>query len=70
VPDVFPAAMPVEEPIEAIVLLLLVHVPPLVADVYVVVYVRQRLALPEIAAGSGFTVTTVVAIGHAVPVTV
>ena len=52
--------VPVPEPIVATAVLLLVHVPPVVASLSEVVVVAQRLAVPDIAAGKGFTVTVTV----------
>lgn len=51
-----PVTMPVEL-IDAIAVLLLLHVPPLVALVSVVVLPTQVLAVPAIVAGVAFTVT-------------
>lgn len=59
-----PGAMPETMPdpvitVDAAVLLLL-HVPPVMPLVSVVVRPTQTLAVPDIAAGKGFTVTIVV----------
>ena len=61
VPPVTPVTTPVVEPIVAIVVVPLVHVPPVVASVNVVVSPWQTLAVPDIPAGLAFTVTTWVA---------
>ena len=50
-----PVTMPVE-PTAAIAVLLLLHPPPVVPSVNVIVDPAQTLALPVIAPGSGFTV--------------
>ena len=60
VPAVRPVTTPVETPIVATPVLPLVHVPPLVASVRVVVAPTQALSVPPMAAGLAFTVTTVV----------
>jgi hypothetical protein len=49
--------MPVDDPIVAFVLLLL-HVPPLVRSLSVVVEPGQTLSVPSMPDGKGFTVTT------------
>ena len=56
VPAATPVTMPEEEPMVATEVLLLVHVPPLVASVSVVVWPVHTLVVPAIAAGVGFTV--------------
>ena len=53
---------PVDEPMMAIEVLLLLHVPPGVASVSVVVKPMQPLLVPLIAPGNGFTVTSVMAV--------
>ena len=59
-----PTATPVTTPVviftEAIPLLMDVHVPPDVAEVSDVEAPTHTLPIPEIAAGSGLTVTTAV----------
>ena len=61
VPTVPPFTIPVADPIVALVLLL-VHVPPPVASLNVVVSPKHTLRSPSIAVGTGFTVTTAVAL--------
>ena len=61
-PDNTPVIIPVEEPAVAIPVLPLVHVPPLVASLKVVVKPAQTAAVPVIDDGNGLTVTTTVAI--------
>lgn len=66
---VVPAATPDTTPelfIVATEVLLLLHVPPVVASLSEVVDPTQTLVVPSIAPGSGFTVTTVV-LKHVVP---
>ena len=58
-PALTPVAMPVEDPIAALLLLLLQVPPP--ASLSVVVKPIHTFVVPGIAAGSGFTVTAVVA---------
>jgi hypothetical protein len=53
-----PVTTPEEVPIVATAGLLLVHVPPGVASVSVMVVPRQTLDDPEMEAGDGLTVTT------------
>ena len=60
-PGVPPVTVPDAEPILAIRLLLLVQVPPLTVLVRVVVRPVHTCVTPEIADGSGLTVTTAVA---------
>jgi len=57
VPDVTPVTTPVLEPIVATVLVVLLHVPPLVASDNVVVVPGHRNIVPVIAAGSGLITT-------------
>ena len=57
-----PVTRPVAEPILAIPEALLLHVPPVVASLNVVVSPEQTLRVPSIAVGDGFTVTTAVTI--------
>ena len=61
VPDVTPEAIPELVPMVATLVLLLSHVPPPVLE-SVVVEPAQTVAVPVIADGNGFTVTTVVVI--------
>ena len=58
VPPATPVNVPEAEPIDATKLLLLVHVPPLAASVSVTVDPIHVAALPNIAVGNAFTVTT------------
>jgi hypothetical protein len=58
VPDVIAVITPVE-PMVATEVLLLLHVPPDVAEVTVIVPPGQRLPIPEIDAGNGPAVITV-----------
>jgi hypothetical protein len=60
-PGVPPVIVPDVDPIGAIVLLLLVHVPPVTASVSVVVSPEHTCVVPAIAVGSVFTVTAAVA---------
>jgi len=62
VPASTPVIIPLLVPMVATVVLLLVHEPPDVALLSVVVRPTHTLVVPEIAAGRGFTVSTVVAI--------
>ena len=55
-----PVTMPVSESTEAMEALLVVHVPPPVRSLNVVVSAIQTLLLPNIVVGIGFTVTVVV----------
>lgn len=57
VPELTPVAMPVDEPILAIAVLLLLHVPPAVASLSVVLNPTHRLLLPVMAAGDVLTVS-------------
>jgi hypothetical protein len=59
VPATRPFTTPVDEPIVATVVLLLDHIPPSVVLLKLVVSPIQTLAVPDIAEGCGFTVTTV-----------
>lgn len=61
VPAAIPFTIPVDEPMVAMVVLLLLHVPPLVASVSVVLPLTQALAVPDIAAGAVSTVSLKVA---------
>jgi len=58
---VWPVTMPVVEPIVAIVVLLLLQVPP-PASLKVVVSPEHTFRVPRIAVGNGSTVTTAVMI--------
>ena len=60
VPANTPVTIPVEEPIVATVGVLLLHVPPVVASLNVVVEPSQTVNVPVIPAGDGLTVTIVV----------
>ena len=57
VPADMPDTAPEGEPTVAIAVLLLLHVPPVVASPSVVVAPAQTLVVPVIAAGAGLTVT-------------
>ena len=61
-----PVSKPVVSPIDAMPVLLLLHVPPVVPSINVVVVPAQILSTPEIDDGMGLTVTIVVA-RHPVP---
>ena len=61
-PEVTPFTVPVEEPMAAIAVLLLLHTPPEVASVNVVVKPTHTFVVPPIAAGFGLTVKLVTAI--------
>ncbi len=61
-PSVMPVTVPVEDPIVATAVLLLLQTPPLVALVNVVVKPTHTLVVPPIAAGFGLTVKLVTAI--------
>src|ERR1700752_3196741 len=60
VPATNPVTIPVAEPTLPAVGLLLLHVPPVVASVRVVLPPTHTLAVPLITPGNAFTVTTVV----------
>jgi hypothetical protein len=62
VPSVKPETIPEEDPIVATDVLLLIHVPLGVTSVSATVEPKHTPVGPPIAAGSGFTVTTAVAI--------
>ena len=62
VPAVTPAVTVPPALTLAIVVALLLHVPPDVASVSALVALTHALRVPPIAAGNGFTVTVVVAI--------
>ena len=55
-----PVTTPVKDPMLAVPVELLLHVPPAVASVNVVVSPEQTLRVPSIAVGNGLTVTIVV----------
>ena len=59
-PGEMPLTTPVPEPIVAMAGLLLLHVPPVVALLRVVVKPGQTLVVPVIAVGNGFTVNVTV----------
>jgi len=61
-PEVTPVTVPDVAPIVATPVLLLVHVPPEVASVNVVVRPTHTFVVPPIAAGFGLTVKLVTAI--------
>jgi len=58
VPAVTPVTTPLLVPMVATVVLLLLHEPPAVASLSVVVRPEQTLAVPVMEAGNGLTVTT------------
>lgn len=60
VPGDTPTTEPVVSPIVAVAVLLLVHVPAGVALLRAVVLPTHTVAVPVMAAGSGWTVTTAV----------
>lgn len=62
VPAATPATIPVAEPTVAVVGWLLLHVPAVVVVESVIADPSQTVLSPVIAAGVGWTVTTVVAI--------
>lgn len=59
-PTLIPETMPVEDPTTAIAVELLLHVPPGVLLLSVVVLPLHTSVVPVIAAGNGFTVTVAV----------
>ncbi len=61
VPEATPVTMPDDRPIVATPVLPLLHVPPLVASVSVVVESTHAVIVPPIDDGIGLTVTTAVA---------
>jgi hypothetical protein len=61
VPSETPTRTPVDEPIAATAVLLLVHTPPGVASLSVVVVPAQIVVVPVIGDATALTVTTVVA---------
>jgi hypothetical protein len=62
VPAATPHAVPVELPMVATAVLLLLHVPPAVASLRVVQVPAHMVVVPMIAAGNGLTVATIVAV--------
>ena len=54
-----PVTIPVDDPTEPIAVLLLLHEPPIVASVKVVVKPKHTLVIPDIGAGLGLTVSNV-----------
>jgi hypothetical protein len=60
VPDVPPVTIPVREPIEAIAGLLLLHVPPAVISLNIVVRVGHTVVVPVIAAGAAILTISVI----------
>ena len=67
IPTIAPVAIPEDEPMVAIAVLLLLHVPPVGASLNVIVDPEQTLLGPEIFPGNGFTVIVVAAIQPVVP---
>ncbi len=67
VPEATPIAVPVENPIVATEGVLLVHTPPVVASVSVVVKPTHTEVVPAIAAGLGLMVTTTLPCGPQQP---
>ena len=59
-PGAIPVTMPVREPIVAAEVLLLLHKPPLILSVSVVICPAQTAAGPETATGEGLTFTELV----------
>lgn len=57
VPALTPPTPPLVAPMVAVEALLVLHVPPVVASVSVVDAPTHTLAVPDMAAGSGLTVT-------------
>ena len=62
VPADTPVTTPVPEPTVALLVLLLLQVPPVVASVNAVVKPAHTLVVPVIEAGNGFTVTVIVGV--------
>ena len=60
VPAVTPVTIPVLAPTDAVPVLLLLHVPPVVAELSVVTAPVHTVDAPDIAAGNGLTVTTAI----------
>ena len=67
VPAAMPVTIPEDEPMVALEVLLLVHIPPASASVKFVVNPRQTEAVPEIEAGSEFMVMTALPSGPQQP---
>ena len=59
-PTATPDTKPVTNVVDATVVLLLLHVPPVVALASVVTVPSHTVAVPVMAPGNGFTVTTTV----------
>jgi hypothetical protein len=70
VPAVAPYIMPVADPIEATVTLLLLHVPPVTASLSVTVRPWQTTGVPIIVVGVGTTVTFMVSVCRHPPASV
>ena len=64
VPAATPVTTPVDELTVATAVLLLLHVPPVVASVNVAVFPTHALMVPPIAAGLAFTDAILVAVPH------
>ena len=62
VPGAIPATIPFDEPIVAIPVLLLDHVPPAVPSLSDVVCPTQTIGTPEITVGKALTVTIAVVV--------
>ena len=60
-PAITPVTTPEDEPTEAMGMLALTHVPPVVRLFKVVVSPAHTLVVPVMAAGNGFTVTVFIA---------
>jgi hypothetical protein len=69
IPDAIPDTIPVDEPTDAKLALLLDHVPPLTVFVSAIVLPIHTVDEPAIAVGASFTVTVVV-VEQSVPVAV
>ena len=67
VPAVPPTIIPVEEPMVATVVLLLLQLPPLVELLSVTVELVQIVVVPVMLPGFGFIVTTLVPLAEHVP---
>lgn len=59
VPAIIPFTTPLEEPIVAMDILLLLHTPPFVVSIMPVVRPEHTVAVPEIRAGKGLMVITI-----------
>lgn len=62
VPALTPLTMPVPEPTVAIAVLLLLHAPPVIVSLSVVVAPTHAVADPVIVGGNAFTVTAFIAL--------